>query len=88
MFWVYTHNYYLTIKFCMPNFDKTGPEGKGPMGMRRGGCKRVSSVNSVSPRLGRCQSAQRSKPSLGEEEKELLARLEEVRKVKRNIGSE
>lgn len=36
----------------MPNFDKTGPEGKGPMtGMGRGKCEKSDNENSKTPSL-------------------------------------
>lgn len=73
----------------MPNLDKTGPEGKGPTGLRRGGCVQGDDEVLFARGQGRgymrrrfdCPYFNEKKELSLEEEKKLLEeRLQEVQK--------
>lgn len=72
----------------MPQLDKTGPEGKGPTGLGRGGCKQTS-ANPQGRGAGRGRGrdfypyyeATKSPLSLTDEEKILQERLAEVQEA-------
>ncbi len=70
----------------MPNLDRTGPEGNGATGRRKGTCSQAE----ISPRKFCCLRGQgkfmhkKNDSSLDEEEKLLLQRLDVIRKAKEN----
>ena len=67
----------------MPNFDRTGPTGKGPTGFGRGGCRDKSGATVPCPRgRGRGFGIAAQDMTLEEEEKMLEERLAAVRKAK------
>ena len=77
--------HYKCNKNTMPNFDKSGPTGQGPTGLRRGGCE--GTEDTLCPQ-GRGFGRQAENMTLEEEEKVLEERLEAVRKAKAEKTSE
>ncbi len=73
----------------MPNFDKTGPAGKGPVtGRGQGNCSNKGQANSAKNGLGRGRGCGMMKGcgmgiSLDDQEKILEDRLEAIRKAKK-----
>lgn len=82
----------------MPNFDKTGPAGAGPltgkrngncggngMGMRQGKRQRCCNMRGMGRDMGQGGfQNQQGAVSLDEQEKFLEAQLEEIRKAKKS----
>lgn len=63
----------------MPNFDKTGPGGKGPKtGRKMGACAGNQS------KMGRGMGGCGRRLDLGQEEEMLKKRLEEIQEMKKN----